>query len=183
MRSECPLTLKLYYDDPRLTDWWSHMLPAQSEGLYACPTPCAITPVRGEADVLVRMFSPTHRDAKETWQKTAVVNTEAHSFSRENLEATDLLVSFHRHADVVVGYAPFLNVHNPLPAVIRPLCGVHIPLCQETHRQSPEGEICCPASMPPLCHSLIASPCLPTLQLHIRDEARGPMQRRLGGLP
>lgn len=82
------------------------MLATQHEGLYACPTPCEVSGDRGDADVLVRMFEPAPRSGMGEMQKAAVINTEAHSLSRQTLEATDLLVGFHRKADVVVGCLP-----------------------------------------------------------------------------
>jgi hypothetical protein len=100
---ECDPTTKLHYDDTRISEWWGHMLPGQEEGLYACPTPCTVTGDRGEADVLVRMFQPTRRSEMSIKQKAGVINTEAHSLSKAGLEATDLLVSYSRLADVVVG--------------------------------------------------------------------------------
>jgi hypothetical protein len=100
---ECDPTTKLHYDDSRITEWWGHMLPGQEEGLYACPTPCSVAGERGEADVLVRMFEPTRRSEMSVRQKAAVINTEAHSLSKAGLEATDLLISYSRLADVVVG--------------------------------------------------------------------------------
>lgn len=109
---ECELTTGLHYDDARIAEWWGHLLPGQEEGLYACPTPCRITGDRGEADVLVRMFEPTPRSEMSASQKAAVINTEAHSLSKGRLEATDLLVSYSRLADVVVGCDfPCVSLH------------------------------------------------------------------------
>ena len=101
----CTGHVQLHYSDPRLLQWWGHLLPAQDSSLPECDTPCAVTKNISDADVLIGLLDPPFQASeKEWWQKMAVVNLEAHSIRRENMARTDLFVSFHKQADVVVNY-------------------------------------------------------------------------------
>lgn len=106
MRDYCRMPVKLLYVDPRIRQWWGHMLPGQERGLVQCPTPCVVVEDEssGEADVLVSMFRSEGR-GRVRGQKTAVVNMEAHSIDYDAMAGADLFVSFHKEADVRVNYA------------------------------------------------------------------------------
>lgn len=113
MLDYCKAPVMLHYADDRLFEWWGHLLPLQKEGLSACSTPCMITSNISEADVLVGALQPAVLDRpKEWWQRNAVVNLEAHSLTRDSVARTDILVSFHAQADVVVNY--FYGLHHGL---------------------------------------------------------------------
>jgi hypothetical protein len=114
-RDQCTMPVKLHYVDPRVNEWWGKTLSAQEAGLYACPTPCILVKgdvARTEADILISMFKP-FSEGKASWQKTAVINTEAHSLDYAGLSATDILVSYHKASDVRVNYAYAL--HHGVP--------------------------------------------------------------------
>jgi hypothetical protein len=114
-RDQCAMPVKLHYVDPRVNEWWGKTLGAQEEGLYGCPTPCIMVKgdaSRTQADILISMFKP-FTEVKASWQKTAVINTEAHSIDYAGLSATDILVSYHKASDVRVNYAYAL--HHGVP--------------------------------------------------------------------
>ena len=114
MLDYCKGPVLLYYADDRLSSWWGNLLPLQKKGLSACATPCMITSNISEADILVGALQPPALDRpKEWWQRIAVVNLEAHSISRDSAARTDILVSFHAQADVVVNY--FYALRHGLP--------------------------------------------------------------------
>jgi hypothetical protein len=108
----CEMPVQLFYADKRI---WQHLgqwLGAQHEGLVGCQTPCIITPNKSDADVLVGMSDPPF-EGKEWWQRTAAILLDAHSMHPSALAASDMLVGFHRQADVHVSHLHALSRATP----------------------------------------------------------------------
>ena len=113
----CEMPVQVYYADKRIEEYWGHLLVEQQQHLFECKTPCIISKNKSDADVLVGMFDPPYED-KEWWQRTAVVNLEAHSLHSDALAATDILVSFHRQSDVPVNY--LYGLMHGVPCTLNP---------------------------------------------------------------
>lgn len=105
--------IQIFFDD-KVYQWYGDAVWLTTRALDACASRCRIARRPEDADVLVFNLAVSMGTIKpQAHQVRAVLNMEAHSVRKSLMADADLLVSFHREADVQVSYAYTLVGNTP----------------------------------------------------------------------